>query len=792
MSLNTAEAKGRASFAVEGMSCANCVGRVERSLRKLPGVSEAHVNLATSRAEVRFDPARTGLPQLFQQVRSAGYAPVELVEGAVDNTRELAVLKSDLVMALIFGVPLVLLSMPPMAFHALMDFRMRLNPSDGFWNLMEFFLATPVMFGPGRRFFKRGWNAFKDLSPDMNSLVMLGTGSAYSFSALVTFVPTMFPPGSRDVYFEASAVVIALVLLGKYLEAGAKGRGGEAIRKLMALKPTRALIMRRGKETEVDIAAILVGDILAVRPGDRVPVDGKVVSGGSRVDESMLTGEPMPKSKGPGDAVAGGTLNGDGYFTFEALKVGRDTVLAGIIRLVEEAQMSKPPIQDVADKVVRVFTPVVLGIAAVTFVAWMLFGAHLSAHLGAHGGGASALPSALIHAVAVLVIACPCAMGLATPTAILAGTGKAAEMGIVVRNGAALQALADANLFAFDKTGTLTEGNPRVTSFAAFPRHDGAEHDGMGTAGAAGRTLALAAAVEARSRHPLAKALVDYARQERAGEERGGANPGVGEPEAFLEHAGLGVEGRVDGHAVRVGSLEFLRSAGALPEAMRPEADRMATQGTGLVGISIDGVFAGLAGISDAVKPHAREALDALRGAGIETAMITGDQEGPARAVGAAVGIAEIRAGVLPKDKADAVRTLRRGSGVKGVAFVGDGINDAPAMAAADVSIAMGNGSDVAVAAGDIILMSGDLRGAPRASALARRVMRTIRLNLFWAFGYNAVLIPVAAGVLQPALGWSLNPVLAGAAMGLSSVFVMGNSLRLKRFRAEGGGRIPA
>lgn len=753
---------GKASFGVEGMTCANCVGSVERSLRKLPGVLEASVNLATSRADVKFDPARVDKGMLFKQVETAGYLPVDLQAGVrapagQQAGREQAELRGDLVFASAFGAPLLLLSMLPMVWPGAMDLRMRLNPSEGFWNLMLFLLATPVMFGPGRRFFRRGWRALRELHPDMNSLVMIGTGAAYLFSALVTLVPTVFPMGSRHVYFEASAVVIALVLWGKYLEAKARGKGGEAIGRLLALKPAKVRVVRRGAEVEMEAAALLPGDEIAVRPGERIPVDGVVLSGGSRVDESMLTGEPGSKAKRPGDAVVGATLNVDGFFTFRAVKVGEETVLSQIIRLVEEAQSARPPIQDLADKVVAVFTPIVLAIAAATFAAWMLL------------GPAPALPAALIHAVAVLVIACPCAMGLATPTAILAGTGKAAELGIFTRRGSALQALAEAGTVAFDKTGTLTEGNPKVTSFAVTTGFDPA------------RVLAWAAAVEARSGHPLAKAVVAHAHHTRG--QGGQENAEALDVTEFLAVPGLGAEGMVAGRRIEAGSLRYLEGylgeSGRLPEALGAEAERLATKGAGMVFIAVDGVVAGLAGVSDPVKPEARAAVDALRALGVETAMITGDQEAPARAAGAALGIASIRAGVLPSEKAGAVRGL----GAK-AAFVGDGINDAPALAAAAVGLVMGNGADVAVEAGDIILMSGDLRGVPRAISLARKVMGTIRLNLFWAFAYNAVLIPVAAGALEPSLGWSLNPVLAGGAMGLSSVFVMGNSLRLRRFRA--------
>ncbi|HKP95314.1 MAG TPA: heavy metal translocating P-type ATPase [Fibrobacteria bacterium] len=758
MSSSTAEnapgAKGHAGFGVEGMTCANCVGRVERALRKLPGVEEARVNLATSRADVRFDPARVDEGMLFRQVREAGYGPVALSRGRDAGGGELDALRRDLILAMLFGVPVLLLSMLPMAIPALMHWRMRINPSEGFWNLVQMALAAPVMFGPGRAFLRRGWRALRDKSPDMNTLVMIGTWSAFLSSAAVTLVPTVFPAGARDVYFEAAAVVIALVLLGKYLEARAKGRGAEAVRRLLRLKPPRARLVRRDAEVDVEIAAVIPGDVLAVRPGDAVPVDGVVLAGESRVDESMLTGEAFPKRKRAGDRVTGGTLNGDGQFTFRAEKVGADTVLANIIRLVEEAQVSRPPIQDAADKVVRVFTPIVLLIALLTFAGWMLLGA------------APAFPAALVHAVAVLVIACPCAMGLATPAAVLAGTGRAAESGAVVRNGAALQALAETRRVALDKTGTLTQGNPQVTWFAAA---EGWPEE---------KLLALGAALEARSGHPLARAWTEYAAARQVAPAAAAS---------FRSLAGSGVEGEVAGHKVAVGSPRLMEAWGASCEAFAPDAERRAAEGAGLIYIAVDGRCAGVAAVSDPLRPEAREAVDALRAMGLELTILSGDQEAPARAAGRALGITDVRAGLLPGGKSAAIHSLRdspRGNSPRAggkVAFVGDGVNDAPALASADAGLALAGGSDVALAAGDVILMSGDLRGVPRTIALARAVLRTIRLNLLWAFGYNTVLIPVAAGALHPWLGWELNPVLAGAAMGLSSLFVMGNSLRLKR-----------
>jgi heavy metal translocating P-type ATPase len=753
-------ASAKTAFGVEGMTCASCVGRVQRALSELPGVEEVRVNLATARADVRFDPARVDAERLFARVRQAGYGAVAWKEGGVAsgdgaNTR-------DLMLSLVFGIPLLILSMLPMALPPLHHALMRANPSEGFWNLIQMGLATPVLFGPGRTFLRRGWRAAKERSPDMNTLVALGTWSAYLSSAAVTLAPALFPAAARHAYFEAAAVVIALVLLGRWLEARAKGRGAAAIGRLLELKPATARLLRRGKEVEVEVAAVIPGDELSVRPGDRVPVDGLVAAGESRVDESMLTGEPTPKSKRPGDRVTGGTLNGDGQFTLRAEAVGADTALARIIRLVEEAQAARPPIQDLADKVVAVFTPAVLLIAFLTFAAWMAF------------GPAPAFPTAMIHAVAVLVIACPCAMGLATPAALLAGTGRAAELGAVVRDGAAFQSLAEARRMALDKTGTLTLGNPQVTEFHVLP---GWAED---------RVLALAAGLEARSAHPLAKAFAAYAVSR-------GAVPAI--PSSFRARDGLGVEGEIDGAEIAVGSARLMAELGADTSPFAAQA-AAASRGAGLAWVARGGACVALAVISDPVKDEAKEAVAALRKLGLELALLTGDQEAGARSVASALGIGEVHAGLLPGDKAALVRSWGTGMGHdqgqgtapagparRGkVAFAGDGINDAPALAAADAGLALAGGSDLAIASGDILLLSPDVRGIPRMVALARAVLRTIKLNLWWAFGYNALLIPVAAGALYP-FGVELNPVLAGAAMGLSSLFVLLNSLRLKRFR---------
>jgi P-type Cu+ transporter len=739
----------KASFSVEGMTCANCVVRVERALKKQAGVSEAVVNLATSRADVAFDASRLKAEDLFAAVRKAGYEPVALKDATDGETDPVtAKLRRDTWVALALSAPLFVISMVPMMWPALMAAMMRVSPDMAAWNLLQFALATPVLLFPGRRFFVHGWRAAKALSPDMNTLVMAGTGAAYLYSVAILLVPGYMPAGAREPYFESAALVIALVLLGKFLEERGKGKSGEAIRKLLALAPPRAHVLRDGVESDIEAASVRVGDFVDVRPGERVPVDGEVISGDSFVNESMLTGEPLPVHKAVGDKVTGGTLNGDGYLTVRTERVGADTALARIVKLVQEAQASRPPIQDMADKVVAWFTPVVLGVAALTFALWFFL------------GETSGLAPALIHAVSVLVIACPCAMGLATPTAVLVATGRAAELGVLIRKGAALQALAEVKRVAFDKTGTLTEGHPRVTSFEAVPGENADE------------IFALAAAIEGRSAHPLAMAVAEAARQ------RGLKVPKV---EGFRSQSGYGVEGRVKGKTLRVGSLRFFAEGQIDTAPLQPMIEKANAAGAAVAAIAVDGRAVALAAIRDTVKPHAAETVTRLKELGLTSLLVTGDRQAAAEAVAREVGVSEVRAEVLPEDKARVVHDEQ--SRGLGLLFVGDGVNDAPALAQADVGMAVGGGTDAAIEAGDCILLGGDLRGVVRAIELSRASMTTIRRNLFWAFFYNALLIPVAAGVLEPFGGPGLSPVMAAAAMGLSSVFVVSGSLRLKRFK---------
>ncbi|WP_297861159.1 heavy metal translocating P-type ATPase [Meiothermus sp.] len=742
---------------ITGMTCAACVGRVERALKKLDGVLEASVNLATERATVRYLPASTGLAQLKRAVREAGYGVLELGKGQnradlerEARAKEIANLRRAVLLAAAFAFPLFLIAMLPMLLPPVEEWLMR-TFGHGVMTALSWVmlaLATPVQFGPGLRFYRHGWKALRSGSPDMNSLVMIGTSAAYFYSLAVVLFPGLFPPQARHVYFEAAGVVITLILLGKYLEALAKGRTSEAMQRLLSLQAKTARVVEGSTEREIPVDEVLPGDLIAVRPGEKIPVDGVVVSGQSYVDESMITGEPIPVLKSEGAQVIGGTLNQNGAFTFRATDVGADTVLAQIIKLVETAQGSKPPIQNLADRVVAVFTPIVLGIALLTAGVWLLF------------GGEAAVSYALVNTVAVLIIACPCAMGLATPTSIMVGTGKAAEMGVLFRKGEALQTLQEAQVIALDKTGTLTQGKPELTDLRTEEGFEEAE------------VLRLIASLEQKSEHPIARAVVKEARA------RGLE---LLEPQDFEALPGFGVSGQVGIYRVDVGADRYMAQLGVDVSPFAAEAQCLADEGKTPLYAAVNGKLAAILAVADPIKEGTLEAIAALHRQGFEVAMITGDNRRTARSIARQLGIDEVLAEVLPAGKADAVKQLQ-GRGYR-VAFVGDGINDAPALAQADVGMAIGTGTDVAIETADVILISGDLRGVPNAIALSRATLKNIKLNLFWAFAYNVVLIPVAAGVLYPFTGWLLSPVLAGAAMGLSSVFVLSNALRLRAFK---------
>ena len=754
------------TFAVGGMTCAACVGRVEKALRGADGVVEASVNLATERARVRYA-SGTDVETLYEAVRRTGYDVVEAAAGtsvedaeaearALDRQR----LRRRLLWAAGLTLPLFLLEMVPMAIPGGMAWVDGLVPMRTRW-LVAFALATAVQFGPGWRFYRAGWAAARHGAPDMNTLVALGTTAAYGYSVVATFLPGVLPEGAVHVYYEASATIITLILLGKWFEARAKGQTSDAVRALLGLRAETARVVRDGGtgngpvETEVPIEDVAVGDVVRVRPGEKVPVDGVVTDGTSYVDESMVTGEPVPVAKGAGAEVVGGTVNQAGALLVRTTHVGADTVLAQIVRLVEEAQASRPAIQALADRVVAVFVPIVLVIAALVFGVWLVV------------GPSPALTYALVAAVSVLIIACPCAMGLATPVSVMVGTGKAAELGVLFRKGEALQTLSEADVVALDKTGTLTEGRPTLTDVALAPEADVDE----------ATLVRLVAAVEVPSEHPVARAIV------RAADERGLEVPTASD---FQAVPGFGVRGVVEGRRVEVGADRFMAQIGLDVAPLADAAGALAAEGKTPLYAAVDGELVAALAVADPDKATTGAAIEALHRAGLRVAMITGDNGATAEAVARRLGIDEVLAEVLPAEKAQAVADLQREGGRDGraarVAFVGDGINDAPALAQADVGVAIGTGTDVAIEAADVVLMRGDLTALVEARALSAATLRNVKQNLFWAFAYNVVLIPVAAGALYPALGVLLSPVLGAAAMGLSSVFVLTNALRLRRF----------
>lgn len=748
----------RIELAISGMTCASCVARVEKALRKVPGVLEVQVNLATERASLRVLAGGPDIQRLAAAVSAAGYEaePIDQAGSTLQADRESAAralevkgLQRDLAIAAAGTLPLFLVEMGR---HFIPGVHHWLAASIGEqpWRLASFALAALVLLGPGRRFFAKGVpNLFRG-APDMHSLVVLGTSAAFTYSAVATFAPGLLPPDANHVYYEAAAVIVTLILLGRLFEARAKGRTSEAIRRLMTLQAKTARIVRDGAEVEVPIAEVAVGDLVAVRPGERIPVDGDVTEGVSFVDESMISGEPVPVEKAVGAGVIAGTVNGAGAFRFRAAKVGADTVLAQIVRMVETAQGSKLPIQATVDKVTGWFVPAVIAAALLTFAVWLV------------AAPSPALAFALVNAVAVLIIACPCAMGLATPTSIMVGTGRAAELGVLFRQGEALQALRDVRVVAFDKTGTLTVGRPALTDLRVATGFDERE------------VLTLAAAVESRSEHPIALAIV------AAAKDRGLDVP---EATAFETAAGFGASARVEGRRVDVGSDRMMRQLGLDPSIFSPEATLVGDEAKTPIYAAVDGKLAALLAVADPIKPTTAEALQALHAMGLKVAMITGDNRRTAQAVAASLGLDEVEAEVLPDGKVAAIEALRARFGP--IAFVGDGINDAPALAAADVGVAMGAGTDIAIESADLVLMRDDLRAVATAVSLSRAVMANIGQNLAWAFGYNIVLIPVAAGALYPTVGWLLSPMAAAGAMALSSVSVVTNALRLKGFKAR-------
>jgi Cu+-exporting ATPase len=735
----------RTTFPVLGMSCASCVGRVERALRGVPGVLAATVNLAAQTGSVDFLPGVASVASLRAAVEAAGYGvprvepgedPVEL-QARLEAIEQRSIL-SRLRVAVALGVPLLLLS------HWAK------------YPLLQFLLATPIQFYSASRFYRGAWSAAWHGTTDMNTLVALGTTVAYVYSVAVTFFPGLLMAQglAAHVYYETAAAIVALVLLGRWFEARAKGKTSEAVRKLVGLAPKTARVVRDGAEIDVSLGSVTVGEIVVVRPGEKIPVDGTVSEGRSSVDESMLTGEPIPVEKAPGDPVTGGTLNGNGRLVMCALRVGKDTVLSRIVAMVRDAQGSKPPIGRLADVIASYFVPAVMVVAALTFLAWLLFGPE------------PRLTYALVSTISVLIIACPCALGLATPTSIMVATGKGAELGILVRDGAALETAHKVDTVVLDKTGTVTKGRPEVTGVRPAPDGPFQGRDGEQ------ELLRLAACAESASEHPLADAVV------RAAKARGIAVSG---PDSFTSTPGQGIRAAVGGKAVLAGNLSWLEAEGADPSTLIPGAQEVSAAGGTPVCVAVEGRAAGVLAVEDEVRDTSPEAVRRLGGMGITVFLLTGDNRRTADAVAAKSGISRVVAGVLPDRKAKEI--LRLQSEDRVVAMVGDGINDAPALAQADVGIAIGAGADVAVEAGDLVLMGGDLRGVATAISLSRATLRNIRQNLFWAFAYNVVLIPVAAGALYPSFGVLLNPVFAAAAMGLSSVTVVTNALRLRRFR---------
>ena len=738
---------------IEGMTCASCVGRVEKALKAVSGVSDASVNLATERATVRVAGNAVSAARLAEAISQAGYKANEIVadkaKGDEPDRREaeLRGLKISLATAVALTLPVFILEMGSHLVPAIHDFVMETVGMRESWYL-QFALTTLVLFGPGLRFFKKGIPALLRLAPDMNSLVVLGTAAAWGFSVVATFVPEILPRGTANVYYEAAAVIVTLILLGRFLEARAKGRTSEAIKRLVGLQAKSARVIRNGETIDVPLQDVATGDVIVVRPGEKVPVDGLVLDGSSYVDESMITGEPVPVTKTAGSEVVGGTVNRNGSFTFRATKVGADTLIAQIIRMVEEAQADKLPIQALVDKVTNWFVPAVMLAALVTFIVWFILGPD------------PALTFALVNAVAVLIIACPCAMGLATPTSIMVGTGRAAEMGVLFRRGDALQTLRDADVIAVDKTGTLTLGKPTLVHFTTTEGFDQDE------------VLRLVASLESRSEHPIAEAIVEAAKH-------GGLT--LADAAGFEATPGFGVAATVDGRKVEAGADRFMVKLGYDIAKFADDADRLGREGQSPLYAAVDGRLAAIIAVADPIKPTTPEAIAALHALGLKVTMITGDNRRTAEAIARRLGIDEVVAEVLPDGKVEAVKRLAADG--RRVAFVGDGINDAPALAAADVGLAIGTGTDVAIESADVVLMSGDLRGVANAIALSKATIRNIRQNLFWAFAYNAALVPVAAGILYPANGVLLSPVLAAGAMALSSVFVLTNALRLKSFR---------
>ncbi|MEY3296811.1 MAG: hypothetical protein RLZZ597_71 [Cyanobacteriota bacterium] len=743
------------TFKLRGMSCAACAGNVEGAIQSVPGVNACVVNFGAEQAAVTYNPRQTTVADIQAAVEEAGYAAQPMNDNVLDfddeaDRRERETERRHLmrkaVFSLVIGAILVIGSLPMMT-----GIPMPFIPAWLHDPWFQFVLTTPVMVWAGQSFFVNAWKALKRRTATMDTLVAVGTGAAYLYSVVLLLFPYRFPTHGTmpEVYFEVASVVIAMILLGNLLENRAKGQTSEAIRNLIGLQPKTARVVRGGQTMDIPITEVMLGDIVVVRPGEKIPVDGEILEGSSTLDESMVTGESLPVQKGVGDEVIGATLNKTGSFKFRATRVGKDTFLAQIVTLVQQAQGSKAPIQRLADRVTAWFVPVVMAVALVTFVVWML--------------AVGDLTMALMTTVGVLIIACPCALGLATPTSIMVGTGKGAEYGILIKGAASLELAHRIQTIVLDKTGTITQGKPTVTDYQTS----------RGTAN--GNELALlrlAASLEQYSEHPLAEAVVAYAATQQV-------NPT--DAQDFEAIAGNGVQGSVDDHWVQIGTHRWLRELGIATEVLQEPWERLESQGRTVVWLAVDSQVEAILAIADAVKPSSVQAIRLLQRMGLEVVMLTGDNRRTAEAIAQEVGISRVIAEVRPSQKVAVIQDLQQDNNV--VAMVGDGINDAPALAQADVGMAIGTGTDVAIAASDITLISGDLHGIVTAIQLSRATLRNIQQNLFFAFVYNVLGIPIAAGVLYPLVGWLLNPIIAGAAMAFSSVSVVSNALRLRKFK---------
>jgi Cu+-exporting ATPase len=739
---------------VKGMTCASCVKRVQDALMSLNGVFSASVNLATEKATVEYSPAQAGIRDFRKAVRDAGYDIIEVEQGEdivekEKREREEAYrkLRTKLITGIVLTAPIFILMLwERLGLSALVEVPQQVN------FLLQFAIQTPVQFWVGRQFYTGAIAAARHRTTNMNTLIAVGTSAAYLYSVTATFFPSVFEIKgySAHVYFDTAATIIVLILLGRLFEARAKGRTSEAIKKLAGLQPKTARIISNGQEKDIPIEEVEIGDIILVRPGEKIPVDGIVKEGYSSVDESLISGESMPVEKNAGDRVIGATMNKTGSFRFEAVRVGRDTMLSQIINMVQEAQGSKPPIARLADRIASIFVPAVMGAATVTFIVWFFFGPE------------PALTYALLNFVAVMIIACPCALGLATPTSIMVGTGKGAENGILIRGAEALETAHKINTIVFDKTGTLTKGEPVVTDVIS----------GQLSAVSEQEILFYAASAEKNSEHPLGEAIVKKAKEQHIA---------LKGPSDFQAVPGHGIKAGIDGKSVLLGNDKFMFDENINIEGLSGKAEHLSEEGKTPMYVAVDGKAAGIVAVADTLKENSAAAIRALQKLGVETVMMTGDNKRTAAAIARQAGIDRVLSEVLPEDKAKEVKKLQAGNKV--VAMVGDGINDAPALAQADVGIAIGTGADVAMEASDITLIGGDLKGVVASIALSKATIRNIRQNLFWAFAYNTILIPVAAGVLFPFFGILLNPMLAAAAMGMSSVTVVTNALRLRKFR---------